>query len=129
MALFCLCCACGTAAPTEHEIFYTPELRPGTELAVNDAERALLERLPSAVDLAELSVAGQSFQLEPTYAAASGRRCRRVHSDHLRLVCEDAAGQWVFVPDPFGEPAEATRADSVEAPALEPDRASDGSVE
>jgi hypothetical protein len=119
IALVPLCAACGSAAPSDSEIYYAAALRPGVELATTPAERLLLSRLP---DLAEgaLTLEGERFELGPSYASASGRVCRRVRTPaRERLACAERPGEhaddaaenaenatesstWTFVPDPFG---------------------------
>lgn len=115
IALVPLCAACGSATPSDSEIYYAAALRPGVELATTPAERLLLSRLP---DLAEgaLTLEGEHFELGPSYASASGRVCRRVRtSARERLACAERPGEhaddaehatgsstWTFVPDPFG---------------------------
>lgn len=111
--------ACAPTAPTEAEIYFTPELRPGVALARDDAERALLEQLPNAVERDSIAAGGRTFALEPVYVAGSGRRCRRVVGEAVRLVCEREPGAWVFVPDPFGETSGAESADGADASAAD----------
>lgn len=117
IALVLLCAACGSATPSDSEIYYAAALRPGVELATSPAERLLLSRLPELAEGA-LTLEGERFELGPTYASASGRVCRRVrtsarerlacaerpgeHGDHVEHVDEGASTSWTFVPDPFG---------------------------
>jgi hypothetical protein len=118
IALVPLCVACGSAAPSDSEIYYAAALRPGVELATTPAERLLLARLPELAEGA-LTLEGEHFELGPTYASASGRVCRRVRtSGRERLACAERPGEhehaedtqtatdsstsWTFVPDPFG---------------------------
>jgi len=120
-ALVPLCAACGSAAPSDSEIYYAAALRPGVELATTPAERLLLSRLPELAEGA-LTLAGERFELGPSYASASGRVCRRVRTTaRERLACAERPGEhadardlaenesatgssasWTFVPDPFG---------------------------
>jgi len=115
IALVPLCVACGSAAPSDSEIYYAAALRPGVELATTPAERLLLSRLPELAEGA-FTLEGEHFELGPTYASASGRVCRRVRtSARERLACAERPGEredgedttvsstsWTFVPDPFG---------------------------
>lgn len=119
IALVPVCVACGSATPSDSEIYYAAALRPGVELATTPAERLLLSRLPELAEGA-LTLEGEHFELGPTYASASGRVCRRVRtSARERLACAERPGEhaehaveaegaqsastaWTFVPDPFG---------------------------
>lgn len=96
--------ACGSATPSDAEIYYAAALRPGVELATTPAERLLLSRMPELAEGA-MTLEGESFELGPTYAAASGRVCRRVRTTtRERLACTSRPGEapsWTFVPDPF----------------------------
>ena len=97
--------ACGSATPSDAEIYYAAALRPGVELATTPAERLLLSRMPELAE-GSMILEGERFELGPTYAAASGRVCRRVRTTaRQRLACTSRPGEapsWTFVPDPFG---------------------------
>ncbi|MCU0674208.1 MAG: hypothetical protein MUE69_15595 [Myxococcota bacterium] len=122
IALVPLYAACGSAAPSDSEIYYAAALRPGVELATSPAERLLLSRLHELAEGA-LTLEGERFELGPSYASASGRVCRRVRTTaRERLACAERPGEhtegaedaaeddsatesstsWTFVPDPFG---------------------------
>lgn len=90
--------ACGAAEPREADIFHDSALRPSVVQPASDAERAVLSSLAEDPQSDELAVSGQVFRLEPTYYAASGRRCRRVVGPTTRLACETDEG-WAFVPE------------------------------
>jgi len=90
---------CGSAPPREADIYHDPALRPGVVPARAEPETELLARLAGADEAQTITVAGQQFEVEAPYPAASGRWCRTVRtgSRSPRLACE-ADGGWVFVP-------------------------------
>jgi hypothetical protein len=95
---------CGSGRPSDETIYHDPSLRPGVVEATTDAERELLARLGSVDGEQTIELDGSAFSAGPTYAAASGRRCRRVIptlGGRERLACE-ADGAWTFVPFVIG---------------------------
>lgn len=101
--------ACGSSAPSDAEIYYAAALRPGVELTTSPAERSLLTRIAELPEGA-IALEGERFELGPTYAAASGRVCRRVRTaarERLACAAHPADGpDWTFVPNPFGASGE-----------------------
>jgi hypothetical protein len=99
---------CGAASPREADIYHDPALRPGVVPARAEAEEELLQRLDQVEEARTLSLAGERFEIEEPYYAASGRFCRAVRSGDRspRLACR-AGDRWVFVPQvvPTVEPA------------------------
>ena len=99
--------ACGSSAPpSESEIWHAATLRPGVELATTPGEEQLLQRIASLPADEPVRLGEQVFTPGAPYHAASGRTCRSVgiqsgESARNRLVCDDAEGRWVFVPNPF----------------------------
>lgn len=98
--------ACGPSLPREQDIYHEASLRPGSVLARSDAERELLERLPTLPVNEPVRLGDRTYVPMPAYPSASGRTCTPVHESApghqlLRVAC-DQDGQWVFVPDVFG---------------------------
>lgn len=98
--------ACGASPPRDEDVYHESSLRPGTVPAETDAERELLERLPSLTENESVRLGDHTFVILAGYASASGRRCAPVREqtgtgDRTRVACETATG-WTFVPDVFG---------------------------
>lgn len=108
---------CATSAPTEHEIAYSQAMSPSVELATTPGEERALEQAASLPTEQPVQLAGQRVMAGPIYAAASGRRCRRMAFDaHERLACQDyVSDNWVFVPNIFS-PQETLPATEPDAP-------------
>jgi hypothetical protein len=97
--------ACGPSLPREQDIYHHASLRPGAVPAQGDAERELLERLPSLAVNEPVRLGDHTFVPLPAYASASGRTCTPVRvsgggHELTRVACEQD-GAWTFVPDIF----------------------------
>tara|TARA_R110002096_G_scaffold16898_15_gene58249 strand:- start:28934 stop:29302 length:369 start_codon:yes stop_codon:yes gene_type:complete len=94
--------ACGPAAHTPGDRTYAASVEPGTRAPQNALEEEVLAVVEQ--DPSKTATSDNKASIGPSYAAASGRTCRRISYAESELgaalVCEMASG-WKFVPEVF----------------------------
>lgn len=93
-----LASACAASQPVEPAPDLDSLVGPGTRPPASEVERGLLPRLGELPEGGQVETAGQTAELGPVYAAASGRRCRTVITADATATACLIDDSWAFVP-------------------------------